>query len=339
MKLSDFHFDLPESSIAQHPLQDRADSRLLVVDRKSGRWEDRSFRDLPEYLGPGDCLVVNDSRVLSARLIGTRPPGGGSAEALLLKPLGPLRWEALVRPAKKLKIGARIDFAPGLAATVSGEGDRGVRTLDFDPIDDFFTRVEQVGHVPLPPYIRHEDSPEDRERYQTVYARAPGSAAAPTAGLHFTPDLLAAVESKGVQRAQITLHVGLGTFQPVQADEVADHKMHSEVFEITADAAEKINAAKRVVAVGTTSTRTLEHAARQGEGVVRPGSGETDIFLRPGSEFLKVGALVTNFHLPESTLIMLVAAFAGRELILDAYRHAVREGYRFYSYGDAMLIV
>ena len=339
MKLSDFHFDLPESSIAQHPLQDRADSRLLVVDRKSGRWEDRSFRDLPEYLGPGDCLVANDSRVLSARLIGTRPPGGGSAEALLLKPLGPLRWEALVRPAKKLKIGARIDFAPGLAATVSGEGDRGVRTLDFDPIDDFFTRVEQVGHVPLPPYIRHEDSPEDRERYQTVYARAPGSAAAPTAGLHFTPDLLAAVESKGVQRAQITLHVGLGTFQPVQADEVADHKMHSEVFEITADAAEKINAAKRVVAVGTTSTRTLEHAARQGEGVVRPGSGETDIFLRPGSEFLKVGALVTNFHLPESTLIMLVAAFAGRELILDAYRHAVREGYRFYSYGDAMLIV
>lgn len=339
MKLSDFHFDLPESSIAQHPLEDRSASRLLVVDRKSGRWDDRSFRALPEYLGPGDCLVVNDSRVLPARLIGTRPPGGGSAEALLLKPLGTLRWEALVRPAKKLKIGARIDFAPGLAATVSGEGDRGVRTLDFDPIDDFFARVEQVGHVPLPPYIRHEDSPEDRERYQTVYARAPGSAAAPTAGLHFTPDLLAAVESKGVQRAQITLHVGLGTFQTVQADEVEVHKMHSEVFEITADAAEKINAAKRVVAVGTTSTRTLEHAARQGEGVVRPGSGETDIFLRPGSEFLKVGALVTNFHLPESTLIMLVAAFAGRELILDAYRHAVREGYRFYSYGDAMLIV
>lgn len=339
MKLSDFHFDLPEASIAQYPLEDRSASRLLVVDRSSGRWEHRSFRDLPEYLGPGDCLVVNDSRVLPARLIGSRPPGGGSAEALLLKPVGASRWEALVRPAKKLKTGARIQFADRLSATVVGEGERGVRVLEFEPVDDFFERLDQVGRVPLPPYIRHDDSKEDRLRYQTVYARTPGSAAAPTAGLHFTPELLKSVEAAGAERAQITLHVGLGTFQPVQEDEVEDHKMHSEVFEISEEAAAKINNAKRVVAVGTTSTRTLEHAARQGGGVVAPGAGDTDIFLRPGAEFLRVGALVTNFHLPESTLIMLVAAFAGLELTLDAYRHAVREGYRFYSYGDAMLII
>lgn len=339
MKLSDFHFDLPESSIAQHPLEDRAASRLLVLDRKKGTWRDRVFRDLPEYLGPGDCLVVNDSRVLPARLIGRRPPGGGAAEALLLKPLGELRWEALGRPAKKLKVGARIEFGEGLAAAVVSEGERGVRTLQFDPIDDFFARVEQVGHVPLPPYIRHEDSAEDRERYQTVYAKTPGSAAAPTAGLHFTPEVLEAIDRTGADRAQITLHVGLGTFQPVQTEDVEEHAMHSEVFEISAEAAEKINRARRVVAVGTTSTRTLEHGARQGDGVVHAGSGETDIFLRPGSEFRRVDALITNFHLPESTLIMLVAAFAGRELTLDAYRHAVREGYRFYSYGDAMLIL
>ena len=351
MKLADFHFDLPEELIAQEPLADRAASRMLVVDRETGNWQDRMFRDLPEYVGPGDVLVFNNTRVLPARLHGKRS-GGGACEALLIKKISdqPLRWEALVRPGKKIRIGDMVsfgdchDFAPpgakladcprNLQALVVDRGNFGLRTLEFTPAESFYATIEKIGRMPLPPYIKRSADEADRTRYQTIFARETGSAASPTAGLHFTSEVLDAIRARGARTAEITLHVGLGTFQPIHAETVEDHVMHSESFWIPPEAAATIQAAKRVLAVGTTSVRTLEHWARTGQT-----QGETDIFLYPGVEFQQVNAILTNFHLPDSTPILLVAAFLGRDKTLAAYRHAIEQKYRFYSYGDCMLIL
>jgi len=356
--VSDFDYYLPEELIAQEPLPDRAASRMLHLVRSNGGWRDQHFRDFPQFLRPGDLLVVNNTRVFAARLYGRRSgqraqpvsprnPAAkeflhGRVEVLLTKDLGNCEWEALVHPGRKLGIGERLFFGDSeLEAEVIGRGIFGERRLRFQPVPDFFERVERLGHVPLPPYIGRHDRSEDRERYQTVYARERGSVAAPTAGLHFTPEILNRIRRRGIEIAEITLHVGLGTFQPVRAERVEDHKMHGEWFSIAEDAAEKINraleAGRRVVAVGTTTVRTVESAASQ-NGRVTPGSGEADLFIYPGFRFRVVGALLTNFHLPRSTLLMLISAFAGRELVLKAYEHAVRERYRFYSYGDCMFI-
>jgi len=356
--VSDFDYYLPEELIAQEPLLDRSASRMLHLSRSTGGWQDRQFRDFPGLLRPDDLLVVNNTRVFAARLYGRRSgerahplspqnPAAkefllGRIEVLLTKDLGNGEWEALVHPGRKIGIGERLFFGDHeLEAEVVGRGTFGERRLRFQPVPDFVQRVERLGHVPLPPYIGRADRPEDRERYQTVYARARGSVAAPTAGLHFTPEILSRVRERGVEVAEITLHVGLGTFQPVRADRVEEHKMHGERFSISEEAAAKINAAveKRhlVVAVGTTTVRTLEFAARE-TGRVKPGSSEAELFIYPGFRFRVVGALLTNFHLPKFTLLMLVSAFAGRELVLKAYEHAVRERYRFYSYGDCMFI-
>lgn len=358
MLVSDFDYHLPDELIAQEPLPDRAASRMLHLVRSSGEWQDRRFRDLPELLRPDDLLVVNNTRVFAARLYGRRSgeraqpvsprnPAAkeflhGRVEVLLTRDLGNHEWEALVHPGRKIGIGERLFFAGNeLEAEVVGRGTFGERRLRFRPVTDFFQRVERLGHVPLPPYIARGDRPEDRERYQTVYARERGSVAAPTAGLHFTPEILGRIRERGIEIVEITLHVGLGTFQPVRAERVEDHKMHSERFSISEDAASRINraldASRRVVAVGTTTVRTLEFAARQ-SGRVPAGDGEADLFIYPGFRFRVVGALLTNFHLPKSTLLMLVSAFAGRELILKTYEHAVRERYRFYSYGDCMFV-
>ena len=358
MLVSDFDYHLPDDLIAQEPLPDRAASRMLHLVRASGEWHDRPFRDLPELVHPDDLLVVNNTRVFAARLYGRRSgqraqtvsprnPAAkeflhGRVEVLLTKDLGNFEWEALVHPGRKIGIGEHLFFGDNeLEAEVVGRGTFGERRLRFRPVPDFSDRVERLGHVPLPPYIGRADRPEDRERYQTVYARQRGSVAAPTAGLHFTPEILGRIRERGIELAEITLHVGLGTFQPVRAEHVEDHKMHSEWFSIPEDAASRINraleAGRRVVAVGTTTVRTLEFAARE-SGCVTPGSGEADLFIYPGFRFRVVGALLTNFHLPKSTLLMLVSAFAGRELVLNAYEHAVRERYRFYSYGDCMCI-
>jgi S-adenosylmethionine:tRNA ribosyltransferase-isomerase len=352
VKLSDFDYHLPEASIAQEPLADRSASRMLVLHRAGRRWEDRAFRDLPQYLAPGDCLVLNDSKVFPSRLYGHRsgvyalPVGknnpkrrenlSGRVEVFLLQPVSEDRktWTALVRPGRKMRTGERIAFDSGLEAEILARGEFGERTLRFDLAGDIYDALDRIGHVPLPPYIHRPDSPADRERYQTVFAREKGSVAAPTAGLHFTPAVLDQCRDAGAAVAYVTLHVGLGTFQPVHTENVEEHKLHSERFEISAEAAAKIAAAKRVVAAGTTSVRTLETWARSGQM-----RGETDIFLYPGAEFRCVGAMLTNFHLPQSTLLMLVSAFAGREFVLEAYKHAVESGYRFYSYGDCMLIV
>jgi S-adenosylmethionine:tRNA ribosyltransferase-isomerase len=394
--VSDFDFYLPEELIAQEALADRSSSRLLHLSRSTGNFEDRNFTEFPQLLRSGDLLVLNSSRVFPARLYGRRAglhaqplsprnPASrdflhGRVEVMLTRQLGPLEWQALVRPGRKIGVGEKIFFSAtdsahassgvppartsepdnansvaltqeaDLTAEVIGRGEFGERTLRFGPVPDFFAVVEKLGHVPLPPYIAREDRQEDRERYQTVYARAEttGSVAAPTAGLHFTPQVLADIRGRGIEIAELTLHVGLGTFQPVHVDNVEEHKLHCESYSISETTAAQTNRAlaekRRVVAVGTTTVRTLEFVARQnalnsnGTATVSAGSGEADIFIYPGFQFRVVNALLTNFHLPKSTLLMLVAGFAGRENVLRAYAHAVAEKYRFFSYGDCMFV-
>ncbi|WP_214708173.1 MULTISPECIES: tRNA preQ1(34) S-adenosylmethionine ribosyltransferase-isomerase QueA [unclassified Exiguobacterium] len=340
MNVNDYDFDLPEELIAQVPLLDRTSSRLLVLDRDTGDIEHRHFRDVLDYLQAGDALVVNDSRVLPARLFGAKQETGGKVELLLLKQTEDDVWEALVKPAKKVRVGAIVEFGNGLlrAECVEELPEGGRRfKLDYDGI--FYEILDELGTMPLPPYIREQL--DDQDRYQTVYARERGSAAAPTAGLHFTEELLAAAEAKGVKLIPLTLHVGLGTFRPVTADTIEEHTMHSEYFELSAASAEALRDVRasggRVFAVGTTSTRTLETIVRDHGNFVE-SSGWTDIFIYPGVELKAIDGLITNFHLPKSTLVMLVSAFASRDIILNAYRTAVQERYRFFSFGDAMLI-
>ncbi len=338
MLTRDFDYDLPAASIAQEPAP-RGESRLLVLDR-DGPERHAHVRDLPRLLRPGDLLVVNDTRVIPARLFGRRIGGGGRMELLLVERLGEREWNALVKPGKRARPGTAIELAPDLTAEVIDKDEEGRYRLRFsEPVEP---HLERLGHVPLPPYIHRPDTPEDRERYQTVYARSPGAIAAPTAGLHFSEGLLREIEAAGVGIARVTLHVGFGTFKPVTAERIAEHRMESERYEIGEEAAAAIRSTSengaRVVAVGTTVVRTLESAALAGGGEVRAGGGATELFITPGFEFQVVDALLTNFHLPRSTLLMLVSAFAGRERVLAAYEEAVREGYMFYSYGDAMLV-
>lgn len=349
MDVALFDFQLPPEQIAQRPAADRESARLLVFDRASGAIAAHTFvRALPDFLRPGDLLVVNDTKVFPARLLGRRDPSGGAVECLLVRHLEDDRWEALMHPGQKLHPGAKVVFEQG-SARIRGEvleqhfhGRRTVR-LWCDGVEDVDSVVDAIGHVPLPPYIHRPDDPVDRERYQTVFARARGSVAAPTAGLHLTPGLLARLAANGVERADVTLHVGYGTFKPVRADRVEEHRVDAEWFEIPAGAASAINGAleggRRVVAVGTTTTRAIETAAASGGGPVAAGPGVSELFIHPGHRFQVLGGLLTNFHLPKSSLLMLVCAFAGREAVLEAYREAVSLGYRFYSYGDAMLIV
>lgn len=350
MLVSDFGFHLPEELIAQQPAADRAGARMLTLDRQTGAWDDGQFRDLPEVLQPGDLLVLNDSRVIPARLFAHRAGlhtqanhrATGRIQVLLAEQISEWEWRALVRPGRKVLTGEALQFGDGdLEAEIVSHGEFGERTLRFRPVPDFFGTVEKLGHMPLPPYIHREDEPEDRERYQTVYARERGSVAAPTAGLHFTPEILSQLRGRGVDTARITLHVGLGTFQPVRVKQVDDVRLHAERYTVSPEAAEAINSAlregRRVVAAGTTTVRTLEHCARTAPELL-PHSGSTSIFISPGFEFRIVRALLTNFHLPQSTLLMLVCAFAGRERVLAAYRHAVVARYRFFSYGDCMFI-
>lgn len=340
LRTQDFYYELPPELIAQTPLERRDSSRLLVMDRRTGERTHRTFHHLTEYLRPGDCLVLNDSRVLPARLFGRRS-GGGACEVLLLIDRGEKVWECLVRPGKKLRAGAKISFGEGvLQAEVVGETAGGNRLVRFQYEGIFLEHLERLGRMPLPPYIKEEL--EDSERYQTVYSKVVGSAAAPTAGLHFTEELLQSIGRMGVNICYVTLHVGLGTFRPVKAACLNEHQMHAEYCMIPEESAEQINQTKklggRVICVGTTSCRTIE--SRTGEdGVVQAGGGWTDIFIYPGYRFKVLDGLITNFHLPESTLVMLVSALAGREAVLDAYREAVRERYRFFSFGDAMLIL
>ena len=393
MLVSDFDYHLPEELIAKQPLGDRASARMLHLDRQSGGLRDRSFREFPELLRPGDLLVFNNTKVLPARLFGHRSgsraqkvsslnPAAkdflrGRVEVLLAKQLSAsgLEWEALVHPGRKLGVGERLYFGRDatelsheLATEIVGRGSFGERRLRFDPVDDFFAVLARIGHIPLPPYIDRPDRPEDREQYQTVYAKAPGSVAAPTAGLHFTPEILQRIRQRGIETAELTLHVGLGTFQPVRTEVVEEHRLHTEWYEISAEAAKQVqlarDAGRRIVAVGTTTVRTLEYAvshpsansgqedgapgtpapgtssggAPRDEGRITAQRGEADIFIYPPFEFKVVSAMLTNFHLPKSTLLMLVSAFAGRERVLHAYEHAVRERYRFYSYGDCMFV-
>jgi S-adenosylmethionine:tRNA ribosyltransferase-isomerase len=360
--VSDFHYSLPEELIAQEPLADRAASRLLHIERSTGRCHDRHFLDFPELLQPEDLVVFNNTRVFPARLYGRRSglkshpvspqnPAArdflrGSIEVLLARQLSqdPNEWECLVRPGRKIAVGEQLFFGERdeLQAEVIARGTFGERRIRFRPVEDFFASIEQIGHIPLPPYISRVDSTADRERYQTVYARERGSVAAPTAGLHFTPEILSRLKQRGIDTAEITLHVGLGTFQPIRTDRVEEHRLHSEPYSISPDAAAKINqaldASRRVIAVGTTTVRTLEYAAQAGAGHVAGGSGEANIFIYPGYNFRVVTAMLTNFHLPQSTLLMLVSAFGGKESVLRSYAHAVKERYRFYSYGDCMFL-
>ena len=368
MLVSEFDYYLPSDLIAKEPLADRAAARMLRLNRRRDDLRYMSFREFPDLLRSDDLLVVNNTRVLPARLFGHRsgsraqhvspsnPAAAqflhGKVEALLTKQLSgePNVWEALVHPGRKLGIGERLYFGADateasheLAAEIVARGEFGERNLRFDPCADFFGVVERIGHVPLPPYIDRPDTPLDREQYQTVYARPLGSVAAPTAGLHFTPEILERIRARGIDIAEVTLHVGLGTFQPIRVEVVEEHRIHREWYSISPEAAEKIQrareAGRRIVAVGTTTVRTLEFAARQSpDGRITAQSGEADIFIYPGFDFRVIGALLTNFHLPKSTLIMLVSAFAGREKTLAAYEHAVRERYRFYSYGDCMFV-
>jgi S-adenosylmethionine:tRNA ribosyltransferase-isomerase len=362
MLVSDFHYDLPEELIAQRPPAVRGSSRMMTLDRRSGAFADRLFSELPALLRPGDLLVLNDSRVLPARLFATRtglttqhnsPAPSGHVEVLLTQQLASEHndWSALVKPAKKVQPGETLQFSdPSLTATVLSAGDFGERTLRFAPVPDFYATLERIGHLPLPPYIHRDKSepntPEDRERYQTVFADSLGSAAAPTAGLHFTPEMLAQLAARGVEIARLTLHVGLGTFQPVRVDHTEEIRLHAEPYTLPPATAEALNRAlregRRIVAVGTTVTRTLEHIARvTGDAPLAAHSGSTSLFLSPGGDhnFKIVSGLLTNFHLPQSTLLMLVSAFAGREAVLAAYAHAVAARYRFFSYGDCMLIL
>ncbi|QUO32285.1 tRNA preQ1(34) S-adenosylmethionine ribosyltransferase-isomerase QueA [Faecalicatena sp. Marseille-Q4148] len=340
LKREDFYFDLPEELIAQDPLEDRSGSRLLVLDKKTGETEHHVFRDIIEYLNPGDCLVINDTKVIPARLIGAKVGTEAKIEVLLLKRKENDVWETLVKPGKKAKPGTKISFGDGLlVGEVIDVVEEGNRLIQFHYEGIFEEILDQLGQMPLPPYITHQL--EDKNRYQTVYAKHSGSAAAPTAGLHFTPELLEQIKTKGVEIAHVTLHVGLGTFRPVKVENILEHHMHSEFYQIEAAEAEKINRAKeeghRVICVGTTSCRTVESAADE-HGRLRECSGWTEIFIYPGYQFKVLDCLITNFHLPESTLIMLVSALAGREHVLAAYQEAVKKQYRFFSFGDAMLI-
>ena len=340
MRKEDFNFDLPEELIAQDPLEDRSSSRLLVLDKETGKTEHHVFREIIDYLETGDCLVINDTKVIPARLIGSKIGTDAKIEVLLLKRKENDVWETLVKPGKKAKIGTRISFGDGLlVGEVVDIVEEGNRLIHFEYEGIFEEILDRLGQMPLPPYITHQL--EDKNRYQTVYAKHSGSAAAPTAGLHFTPELLKKIEEKGVQIARVTLHVGLGTFRPVKVDNILEHHMHSEFYQIEEEAAEKINTAKangkRVIAVGTTSCRTIGSAAKE-DGTIAPVSGWTDIFIYPGYQFKVLDCLITNFHLPESTLVMLVSALAGREHVLNAYEEAIKERYRFFSFGDAMFI-
>jgi S-adenosylmethionine:tRNA ribosyltransferase-isomerase len=328
LDLSEFNYHLPASSIAQEPLADRAASRMLVLHRKEQRWEDRMFRELPEFLDSGDCLVLNDSKVFPSRVFGHRAGMSGEIEVLLLQPISAdaKTWTALVHPGRKMRTGERVEF-DGLEAEIIGRSEYGERTVHFRLDGDIFAVLEKIGHVPLPPYIKRPDTKEDRERYQTVFARETGSVAAPTAGLHFTAEILDACRRAGAEIAYVTLHVGLGTFQPVR-----DNKLHSERFHITTEYSALIKASTRVICAGTTSVRAVE-------SMLLGKTDETDLFIRPGFQFQRTDAMLTNFHLPQSSLLVLVSAFAGREFVLSAYQHAVESGYRFYSYGDCMLIL
>ena len=332
MLLSDFDYHLPEELIAQEPLADRAASRMLVVDRATGTWQDRSFRQFPSFLHPGDCLVLNDSRVFPSRLYGHREGYSGHVEVFLTQQESAdgLRWTALVRPGRKMRSGERIVISDELAVEIVGRGEFGERTVNLSSKGEIFDVLERAGHVPLPPYIRRPDTLADRERYQTVFARERGSVAAPTAGLHFTPEILDACRAAGAAIARVTLHVGLGTFQPLHTEIIEEVKLHSESFVVPPEAASAMNAASRVVAVGTTSVRAIESD---------PARPHTSLFISPGFRFQRTGAMLTNFHLPKSSLLVLVCAFAGRDLALSTYRHAVEARYRFFSYGDCMLIL
>jgi S-adenosylmethionine:tRNA ribosyltransferase-isomerase len=337
VQLSDFDYRLPEELIAQEPPAERDGARMLVLHRASQRWEDRQFRDLPEYLAAGDCLVLNDSRVLPSRLFGQRD--GGEAEVMLLEPVSPdaREWRALVKPGRKLRIGASVRFDERFSAEVIAQGERGERTVRFSGDEDVYSAIERLGHMPLPPYIKRWDRVDDRERYQTVFAKERGSVAAPTAGLHFTEEMLERCAGAGAHIARVTLHVGLGTFQPMDREDFENHRLHYERYSIGEDAWREIQSAKRVVAVGTTSVRTIESAMLTGAR-----TGTTNLFIHPGTgggDFRQVGAMLTNFHLPRTSLLLLVCAFAGSEFAMAAYRHAVEERYRFFSYGDCMLIL
>ena len=341
MKTSDFYYDLPKELIAQDPLEDRSSSRLLVLHRKSGRVEHRVFTDIVEYLKPGDCLVRNNTKVIPARLYGTRVDTGATIELLLLKRMENDVWETLVKPGKKARQGAVISFGDGiLTGEIIDVKEDGNRLIQFRYEGIFEEILDQLGQMPRPPYITH--TLKDKNRYQTVYAKYEGSAAAPTAGLHFTEELFRKLEEKGVLVANVTLHVGLGTFRPVKVDDVSKHHMHTEFYQVTKEEADKINKAKqaggRIVCVGTTSCRTIESAADE-NGVLKPGQGDTDIFIYPGYSFKMMDVLITNFHLPESTLLMLVSALAGKEQVMRVYEEAVQERYRFFSFGDAMIIL
>lgn len=341
LKKSDFYYDLPKELIAQDPLEDRSSSRLLKLNKQTGEIEHHFFKEIASFLEPGDCLVLNDTKVIPARLIGHKEETGAAVEVLLLKRLKNDQWETLVRPGKKVRPGARLVFGDGrLKAEVLDILEEGNRLIQFTYDGIFEEVLDRLGEMPLPPYITHKL--QDKNRYQTVYAKYEGSAAAPTAGLHFTPKLLHEIGQKGVGLAYVTLHVGLGTFRPVKEDNILEHHMHSEFYRIGQEAADLINQTKqngkRIICVGTTSCRTIESAADE-NGVVRPGSGDTEIFIYPGYRFRVLDGLITNFHLPESTLIMLVSALAGREHVLRAYEEAVKEKYRFFSFGDAMLVI
>ncbi|SOY29730.1 S-adenosylmethionine:tRNA ribosyltransferase-isomerase [Acetatifactor muris] len=341
MPKSDYYFELPQELIAQDPLEDRSSSRLLVLDKHTGAVSHRVFRDIGEFLRPGDCLVLNNTKVIPARLLGVRADTGAHVEVLLLKRQEGNVWETLVKPGKKCRPGAKLSFGEGLlGAEILEVTEEGNRLIRFAYEGIFEEVLDRLGEMPLPPYITHKL--QDKNRYQTVYAREEGSAAAPTAGLHFTQELLAQLEEKGIRIAFVTLHVGLGTFRPVKEENVLDHHMHSEYYQVPEETATLINRTRteggRVICVGTTSCRTLESAADE-KGVVQAGSGDTDIFIYPGYRFRVLDALITNFHLPESTLVMLVSALAGRENVLNAYAEAVREQYRFFSFGDAMLVL